>query len=174
MWRPKNCEALIEGLFALLLATLFGYAIVASRGWPFSAAMFPLIVGVPGFFLAAALALRIALHGQDNPKESQTRSGSPVDLSLDESLLGGEGLKRTVIIFAWILGLFLLGWLLGQKIALPLFVFLYLKVGSKEGWMLSITVTLAVAIFLLGIFDQVVHVSWHQGELFRQLGMEPF
>ena len=70
--------------------------------------------------------------------------------------------------------MFLLGWLLGQRIALPLFVFLYLKVGSKEGWTVSIVVTLAVAIFLIGIFDQVVHVSWYQGELFRQLGMEPF
>lgn len=174
MRRPQNREALIEGLFTLLLAALFGYAISAARGWPFSAAMFPIIVGVPGFFLAAALALRIALHGQDNPKESQARSGTPGDLYLDEELLRGEGLKRTVIIFAWILGMFFLGWLLGQRIALPLFVFLYLKVGSKEGWMISIAVTLAVAIFLLGIFDQVVHVSWHQGELFQWLGLEPF
>ncbi len=174
MRRPQNLEALIEGLFTLLLAALFGYSISAAREWPFSAAMFPIIVGVPGFFLAAALALRIALHGQDNPKESQTQSGTPGDLYLDESLLRGEGLKRTIIIFAWILGLFFLGWLLGQRIALPLFVFLYLKVGSKEGWMISIAVTLAVAIFLLGIFDQVVHVSWHQGVLFRWLGLEPF
>jgi len=174
MWRPQNREALVEGLFALLLAALFGYAVAAAREWPFMTAMFPTIIGLPGFFLAAALSLKIALRGQDNPKDSQTRSLPPVDLSLDESLLRGEGLKRTIIIFAWILGLFLLSWLLGQRIALPLFVFLYLKVGSKEGWMLSITVTLSVAIFLLGVFDQVVHVSWHQGELFRWLGMEPF
>jgi len=72
MWRPKNCEALIESLFTRLLAALFGYAIVAARGWPFSAAMFPIIVGLPGYFLAGALALRIALRGEDNPKESGT------------------------------------------------------------------------------------------------------
>ena len=143
-------------------------------GWPFSAAMFPIIVGVPGFFLAATLALKIALHGQDNPKESQTRSGTPGDLYLDEELLRGEGLKRTIITFAWILGLFFWSWPLGQRIALPLFVFLYLKVGSKEGWMISIAVTLAVAIFLLGIFDQVVHASWYQEKLFRRIGLEPF
>jgi hypothetical protein len=174
MWRPQNREALVEGLFALLLAALFGFAVAAAREWPFATATFPTIIGLPGFFLAAALSLKIALRGQDNPKDSQTRSGTPGDLYLDKSLLRGEPLKRTIIIFAWILGMFLLGWLLGQRIALPLFVFLYLKVGAKEGWMLSIAITLAVAIFLLGVFDRVIHVSWHQGELFRWLGIEPF
>jgi hypothetical protein len=175
MWRPQNREALVEGLFALLLAALFASAVAAAREWPFMAAMFPTIIGLPGFFLAAALSLKIALRDQDNPTDSYTRSsGTPGDLYLDESLLRGAGLKRTIIIFAWILGLFLLGWLLGQRIALPLFVFLYLKVGSKEGWMLSIAMTLAVAIFLLGVFDRVIHVSWYQGELFLWLGIEPF
>lgn len=174
MWRPQNREALVEGLFTLLLAALFGYAIAAAREWPFTAAMFPTIIGLPGFFLAAALSLKIALRDQDKPADSGIRSGTPGDIFLDEALLRGEGLKRTVIIFAWILGLFLLGWLLGQRIALPLFVFLYLKIGSKEGWTLSVALTLAVAIFLIGVFDRVIHVSWHEGELFGWLGMEPF
>ncbi|MEE9567854.1 MAG: hypothetical protein V3W37_00590, partial [Candidatus Binatia bacterium] len=62
MWRPQNREALVEGLFALLLAALFGFAVAAAREWPFASATFPTIIGLPGFFLAAALSLKIALR----------------------------------------------------------------------------------------------------------------
>ncbi|MFQ5850006.1 MAG: hypothetical protein ACE5JU_05385 [Candidatus Binatia bacterium] len=174
MDRPQNREALLEGLFALLLAALFAGAVAAARGWPFSAALLPAIIGVPGFLLAAALSLMISLRGRDNQKASNKPSDLPSDIFLDEALLRGEGLKRTVIIFAWILGLFLASWLLGQRIALPLFVFLYLKVGAKEGWVLSIGLTLAIATFLLGVFDQVIHVSWYEGVFFHWLRMDPF
>ena len=168
MERPQNREALVEGLFALLIAAIFASAIAAARGWPFSAAVFPTIIGIPGFLLAAGLSLKIALGGQDN------QSAPPSDLSIDESQLRGEGLKRTLIIYACIFGVFFASWLVGQRIALPLFVFLYLKVGAKEGWTLSISLTLAVAAFLLGVFDQAIHVSWYEGELFRWLGLELF
>ena len=40
--------------------------------------------------------------------------------------------------------------------------------------MLSVAVTLAVALLLIGTFDQGVLVSRRQGEFFRRLGMEPF
>ena len=133
MWRPKNCEALIESLFTRLLAALFGYAIVAAREVAIQCG------NVPHNRRASGLLSRWGPRSEDRPawrgqpKGVWNRSGTSGDLYLDEELLRGEGLKRTVIIFAWILAMFLLGWLLGQRIALPLFVFLYLKVGSKEG-----------------------------------------
>ena len=103
-----------------------------------------------------------------------TRPGGVSDIGLDDTIRYGEGLKRTVIICLWILGILAGTWLLGQPVALPLFVFLYLKVGSGEGWFVSIALTLAIIVFLIGVFDSVIYVSWYEGELFRWLGIEVF
>ena len=166
-------DAFVEALFALLLAALFAYAIFAGRFWPFKAALFPTIVGIPGIVLALAVAVFSFRRGRNPETKQVEKSGAPGDLFLDESSLTGEAFKRTLMIFGWILFAVVGSWLLGQKLALPLFVFAYLKLGSREGWMLSIVMTLATIALLLGVFDYVVNVAWYEGEIFRWLDIEP-
>jgi hypothetical protein len=167
-------DAFVEALFAFLLAVLFGYGLFAARFWPFKAALFPTVVGIPGVALALAVAV-LALRRSRSPEiNSAEKSGAPGDLFLDESSLTGDAFKRTVVIFGWIFGAVIGSWLLGQKVALPLFVFCYLKLGSREGWFLSIVMTLATVALLLGVFDYVVNVAWYEGEIFHWLDIEPF
>jgi hypothetical protein len=173
MEEPRSRERYIESLFTLVLAVLFAAGVYASRGWPWKTALFPMVIGVAGSILAAILALWIGIRGGESAAADDTPGGAS-DIGLDDSIRYGEGLKRTVIICLWILGILAGTWLLGQPIALPLFVFLYLKVGSGEGWFVSIAVTLAIIVFLIGLFDSVIHVSWYEGELFRWLGIEVF
>lgn len=172
MEQPRNRERYVESLFTLALAVLFAGGVVAARGWPWKTALFPTVIGIAGSVLAAILSLWIGVRG-GGPSDSD-QAIARGDIFLDEDLRSGEGLKRTLIICSWIVGVVLATWLLGQPIALPLFVFLYLKVGSGEGWLISLGLTLAVVIFLLGVFDQVIHVSWYEGELLRWLGIELF
>lgn len=167
----RNPEALLEAFFALLLGAVFACAILAARNLPFKAAFFPTVIGVPGLILALVVCFRSMGQRRKSEENPGARPAMPGDLFLDDALLGGEALKRTVIIFAWMIGLFLGSWLLGQQIALPLFVFLYLKVGSRERWILSVAVSLATGAFLVGVFDEVIHVSWHEGMLFLWLGI---
>ena len=170
MNRVRDRETLLEAVFALLLALLFAYSIFAARQWPFNAALFPLLIGVAGFVLAIVVCLVVWLSKGDGRPTSA--SGVQGDLYLEEALLSGQALRRTLVIFAWLLGLVPAIWLLGQKVALPLFMLLYLKTAGEKWW-LSILLTLATVIFLLGIFDQVIHVSWQDGMLFYWLGIEP-
>lgn len=168
-------DTLIEALFALMLGAVFGYAVYAATAWPYKAALFPTIVGIPGVVLAVTISL-LAFRRSQRPKatEKTARTGNnATDLTLDESLLTMEGFKRTCEIFAWILAAFVLSWLIGQKLALPLFVFAYMKLGSREGWLLSIGMTIGCVILLLGIFDYVVNVAWWEGELYQWLGIDP-
>ncbi len=166
-------DAFVEALFALLLAALFAYAIFAGRFWPFKAALFPTIVGIPGVVLALAVAVISFRRGRNPETKPVEKSQAPGDLFLDASSLSGAAFKRTLIIFGWILFAVVGSWLLGQKLALPLFVFAYLKLGSREGWMLSIVMTLATIALLLGVFDYVVNVAWWDGEIFHWLDIEP-
>jgi hypothetical protein len=166
-------DALVEALFAFLLAVLFGYALFAGRFWPFKAALFPTVVGIPGVVLALAVGALALRRGRSSRAGAPPQSGAPGDLFLDESSLTGDALKRTAVIFGWIFGAVIGSWLLGQKLALPLFVFGYLKLGSREGWVLSIVMTLATVALLLGVFDYVVNVAWYEGEIFHWLDIEP-
>ena len=162
----------MEALFALALALLFIYSIVAARQWPFNAAFFPIIVGIAGVGLAIGVSLVVWWGRGGRGSNSVKESGAQGDLYLEEGLLDGQALRRTITIFAWLLGLVPGVWLLGQKLALPLFMFLYLKTAGEKWW-LSILLTLGTAAFLIGVFDRVIYVSWQEGMLFSWLGIDP-
>ena len=169
---PRIREHYIESLFILALAVIFAAGVVTAREWPANSALFPTLIGVAGCIIAAILSLWTGIKGGDMKTPEGPVGAS--DIFLDVSLRSGEALKRTFIICAWLIGIFAGTWLLGQLIAMPLFVFLYLKVGSKEGWILSLALTACAIAFLYGVFDQVIHASWYEGELFRFLGIELF
>ena len=165
-------EHYIESLCILALAVMFAAGVVTAREWPLKSSLFPTLIGVAGCVIAVILALWTGIRGGE--EKAPDGPGGAADLFLDVNLRSGEALKRTFIICFWLIGIFVGTWLLGQLIALPLFVFLYLKVGSDEGWFLSLGLTACVIAFLYGVFDQVIHASWYEGELFRFLGIELF
>ena len=165
-------EHYIESLFILALAVIFAAGVVTAREWPGKTALFPTLIGVAGCIMAVVLSLWTGLWGGE--EKAPEGPGGAADIFLDVNLRSGEALKRTFFICFWLIGIFVGTWLLGQLIALPLFVFLYLKVGSDEGWLLSLGLTAGAIAFLYGVFDQVIHASWYEGELFRFLGIELF
>jgi len=166
---PRIREHYVEALFTLALAVMFAAGVMTAREWPAKTALFPTLIGIAGCAIAVILSLWTGIRGGDEKAPDATGSA---DLYLDVNLRSGEALKRTFIICAWLVGIFAGTWLLGQLIALPLFVFLYLKVGSNEGWVVSLFLTAGAIAFLYGVFDQVIHASWYEGELFRFLGIE--
>ena len=165
-------EHYIESLFILALAVMFAAGVVTAREWPGKTALFPTLIGVAGCVIAVILSLWTGIRGGED--KAPDGPGGAADLYLDVNLRSGEALKRTFFICFWLIGIFAGTWLLGQLIALPLFVFLYLKVGSDEGWLLSLGLTAGAIAFLYGVFDRVIHASWYEGELFRFLGIELF
>lgn len=165
-------EHYIESLCILALAVMFAVGVVTAREWPLKSSLFPTLIGVAGCVIAVILALWTGIRGGE--EKVPDGPGGAADIFLDANLRSGAALKRTFIICFWLIGIFVGTWLLGQLIALPLFVFLYLKVGSDEGWFLSLGLTACVAAFLYVVFDQVIHASWYEGELFRFLGIELF
>ena len=50
--------------------------------------------------------------------------------------------------------------------------FLYLKVGARERWPISIILTLVAYVFFGGIFDMLLHLPFPTGDLFVWLGLE--
>jgi len=59
------------------------------------------------------------------------------------------------------LGILGLTMLAGQRVALPLFILLYLRLWGRCGWVFAIAYALIGWLFLQFMFDQVVHVMWY-------------
>jgi hypothetical protein len=140
---------------AVLIMIVSGYGVVAATAWPWKAALFPLVIGVPLFCLAAAEALWTLFGSaavQTDAKDFQLSTGN-------------EAGRRTGIALAWILGLFAAVILLGFPIAVPLFVLAYLKLQGREGWVLSVLMTLGVWAVFYGLFDRLLHLPFPTGWL---------
>ena len=153
-------------IFALFWVAAFGYVLRETyweiRPMEEQAALFPIIVGIPGLALAVLAFGReffvILRSGaaQANPSGT-TPSVEPVVI------------RRAVSIISWTLGFLLAIWLIGFNIAVPLSTFLYLKFGSGEKWGISIALTVIAWVFFYGLFDHVLHLPFPEGEIFLWL-----
>ncbi|HKQ29305.1 MAG TPA: tripartite tricarboxylate transporter TctB family protein [Burkholderiales bacterium] len=134
-----------------------GYGVVAATAWPWKAALFPLVIGVPLFCLAAAEALW-TLFG------SAASAADAMDFQL---ATGDDSWRRTALAVGWMLGFFAAIVLLGFPIAVPLFMVLYLKMQGREAWLLTIAMTLAVWGVFYGLFVYLLHLPFPSGWVFE-------
>ena len=146
---------------SILLMIVSGYGLIAATAWPMKAALFPLVIGVPLFCLAAAEALW-TLFGSAPAEAGEVR-----DFQLS---VGKDTGRRALAAAAWILAFFAAIVLLGFPVAVPLFVFLYLRLQGRESWAVSIVMTAAVWGVFYGLFDLLLHLPFPAGWLLAWFG----
>ena len=129
---------------------------VNALAWPFKAALFPMIVGVPVFGLAMIDFLYAA-------SEKEGRKASGIDFTFSEDVDKRLERKRTASIFLWTLGFFFFVLLVGFPIAVPLFVLAYLKLQGKEGWTITIATMLITWGAFYGLFVWFLNVPFMEG-----------
>lgn len=150
-----------------LTLMMIGAAVaITAIKWPFRTALFPVSIGACVFVMALA-DLLLGLFG----KEDDSPQGALGTKLADTDHVDPQvAFNRTLSIFAWIFGFFLMIVFLGFTIAVPLMVFLYLKVQSKEKWGLSLILTGATLIFFYGLFVWLIETPFPEGWLIRWLG----
>jgi TctA family transporter len=135
-------------LFTLLIAAMIAVALFESRNFGFRAGLFPWVIGIPTL-LFALVQLAKDVTGQ---KEAR---------AADEEAIAPElARERTVSIIGWTVGCFLAIWLLGFSYAVPLFIFIYLKLEGREGWLMSIAVTFFSWLFFYMLFERMLNVPF--------------
>jgi hypothetical protein len=141
--------------------------IISALRWPFKAALFPMVVGIPLFILSAVQFLKSAfLGGKGHIKEAT------IDFKLSEMEDKALEKKRTINILLWILGFFFMVLLIGFPIAVPLFVFLYMKLQGKEKWGVSLLMTFIAWASFYGLFVKFCDVPFMEGWV--QQGLKVF
>jgi hypothetical protein len=149
-------------VFSLFLVLLFGWALWQSRDFGPRAGLFPWAIVIPSLGLAIVQFARDA---------AGRRSGAALDaIETGPDLPPGVAARRTAEICAWILGMFAAIWLVGFSSATLVTAFLYLKVGARERWPISIALSLASYAFVYGLFERVLAIPFPPGLLFAWLG----
>ena len=131
-------------LFSFGLAALAAYAVYAAMGWPAKAALFPLTMGIP--LLALAIA-QTAMELRDRPAQDGARADR----------------RRVLAVFAWMGAFIVLVLLGGFPMAVPIFVFLYLVMESREKLLLSIVLAAAAWGAFHLLFVRLLHFPFEDG-----------
>ncbi|MFQ5916777.1 MAG: tripartite tricarboxylate transporter TctB family protein [Candidatus Binatia bacterium] len=156
-------------VFDLLVLLFFAFLVWEAKEWKLQARLYPWVIGLPMLVLAA-VHLGMELKGVAK-KNSSASGGTPVDFQFAKGIDPVLARWRTVSIFSWILG-FLMGvWLIGFSISIPVVAFLYLKVQSREGWMLSLVLTAAAWLLYWGLFERVLRLPFPEGKIFSWMGL---
>jgi hypothetical protein len=147
---------------AASIMVVSGWGVLSALSWPLKAALFPLVICIPLACLAAAEFLWV-LFGSAAKNDA-------ADFKLSDHLPRELALRRTVLAISWILGFFAAIVLAGFPIAVPLFVFLYLRIQGKESWVFSVIFTFAVWAFFYALFDRLLHLPFPAGWMRTWLG----
>ncbi|MDZ4246324.1 MAG: tripartite tricarboxylate transporter TctB family protein [Dehalococcoidia bacterium] len=141
-------------IFTLVLFVAFILAVIEASTWPLRASILVLVLGGAG---AVLLAIQAFLELRRDPNESQGQSG--MDIVVDENQKTKEAKRRSLIIWAWLLGLTLGIWLFGFFVAIPVFAFAY-PVVHKGRWFTSLVIAIVCFALLYGLFEFVMHLPW--------------
>jgi hypothetical protein len=75
--------------------------------------------------------------------------------------------KREISLVFWLAGLALAIYFIGFSLTLPLFLLLFLKIKSKESWLLSIIIAAVTGGILYFMFFEILRVPTYHGYFFR-------
>jgi hypothetical protein len=151
----------------LMLFFLVGvsvWVIISARQWPPKSALFPQVIS--SFVLILSLAeLCLTFFGKGESGEETDIMDFKLSNDLDKTLVN----RRIISILLWIIGFTLGIFLLGFPITTPLFMFLYLKFDGKEGWGVSISMTIVVWMCFYFLFIWFMKTHFAEGLIIEWL-----
>jgi putative tricarboxylic transport membrane protein len=148
--------------FSLAAVVLLLWALWQSLGFGLRAGLFPWAV------LAPTLIVAIGQLARDLRRRGAGRDRGPRGAVPD--VASGLARRRTAEIAAWIVGMYVAIWLLGFPVATLLTTFVYLKLGAREPWPVSVALSLGGFIFVYGLFERALGVPFPPGSLLAWVG----
>ncbi|MBD85983.1 MAG: hypothetical protein CL743_05675 [Chloroflexi bacterium] len=143
-----------SGAFIGLMAIAFGYSLYSSYSWTEEAAKLPRIITTTGLVLVAIYVARHLLF----PSTSKRRILDIGRTVTDDSTL--VLLIRTFKALGTTVGLIFAIWLIGFQIALPTYVFLFLRIFGRVRWWIALLWSAFFLVLIYGFFDLIIHIAW--------------
>lgn len=170
-WPQRALQAFIQhldGLFILLLLPLFIYVFWASQDFRLGAKLFPMVVSALGIALIALeLARRVwSLWRKPALPAPDATPIASADLGLDSEQSSPAGFARALLMFAWLLGFYVLIYLFGLLWATALFVPVFLIVQFRATWWTSLLLGGSL-VGLIYILHLTLRLRWPPGVLLQ-------
>jgi hypothetical protein len=157
------------------------WVLYQAAGWPFRTAVFPLATG--GILLGLSLTkLGTQLYGRrvyvgrvpqgESDRLPRGPAEQPAEkLELDEltdppDVFATASRAEWLSALAWMAAFFLLLWLLGALVAVPLFAAAYLLTVARRGSVVAGVYACVCWLFIYGLFARALHVPLPAGVLF--------
>jgi putative tricarboxylic transport membrane protein len=169
--RTQESSVAAEGengnpVFSLVLSSLvlfaFVYGVVSVWNYPREVSSFPATVGSAGILMVVVIFQRDLLALR---RLWASKSGREVTL-LQQFAGKHKEIGKAAVVFVWLLCLIPVTWLVGQEIAIPIFMLLYLKFWGKERWPVTLGLSLGGWLFLRLVFEEIIHVNWYPSIFF--------
>jgi len=138
-----------------------------AQDWRLQARLYPWAIGIPMVVLAFIQVI-LDLRGF---QAKQSADAAPVDFQFTQEIDPALARKRTIIMFSWLVGFFLLIYLVGFPIGIALMMFTYLKFQGNESWTLSIALTVIAWLCFWGLFVKLLTLPFPEGVLITWLGL---
>ena len=158
-----------EFVFNAALFVIFVNTLIVSSQWDIGARLVPQIIGSFG---TVFVGLRIALDlfympaRPDEPESATGAVGFHFDNVMDFGDLGRSEIRRRgAVYFAWCVGFYLVGLVIGLLPAVLVFVIGYLRFQAKESWTVTFGVSIPLWVFCYILFHQHLHIAWPQSLL---------
>ena len=145
----------------LLLLGVFIATMIPTLEWPVFVRAFPLIAIVPGMIMVIFTVI-----GELRLKSGETQSSWA---SLIQASFSADTNRKAASFFAYLIGAIILSLLIGQKLALPMFVFFYLTRWGKYSKAQAGLYSFGCWVLLIGFYDRVVSLFWHKSLLKQEL-----
>jgi putative tricarboxylic transport membrane protein len=159
----ENGNPAVSFVLSLIVLVAFIYSVVGVWGYRKEVSSFPTTVGIAGALLTLVIFQR-DLRAVGHFLSSIQRKRRLNLLQIFTS--GFKPLGKVGVVFFWLVGLLPLTWLVGQEIAIPIFMLLYLKLWGKEKWPITLSLSFGGWLFLRLVFEEVIHVNWYSSIFF--------
>lgn len=157
-------QAIFSFVFLIFLIVFVYYA----KDWRLQARLYPWVIGIPMVILAIVQVI-LDLKGIER---KQKDAAAPVDFQFSQPTVEPAVARRRAInMFSWFFGFFFGVWLLGFSLMIPLIVFGYMYIQSKEKLWLSLTLTAIAWVFFWALFVKVLTLPFPEGLIFTWLGI---
>lgn len=163
-------------VFTALITVVFAVAVILALGYSSRARMAPLVIAIPGFVLAAGrLVIEIRLAGAQKGKglegtpNSGERAGQDGEAVSEAAPNDNPGPHSEINILLWLALMMAMLFLLGFLVTIPIYLLLYLRVRSREGWPMSVVVSLSSWAVLYFLFVKVLGMTLYTGFLVELL-----
>ena len=142
--------------FSLVTIFVFAAAILQAREWENPEVnMFPFSIAIPGVVLAAIAAFN---DGRAFGRvRAQSQSLGAMFAEAGERAL----LLRSIKFIAALVGMALIMLVIGQKLAIPLFIYLYLRLWARYPIWIGALYAFVGWLFLIILYDRIIHLNFH-------------